>query len=61
LPAWHTGCNDAQADDQISTPWPQEDSAMLQMFARLAIAVVVEGPDNPDVFHGNGSPSMSGH
>ena len=37
------------------------DHALSRLERGLAGFLVAEGPDNPDVFHGEGTPSMSGH
>ena len=37
------------------------DHALSRLERGLAGFLVVEGPDNPDVFHGEGPPSMTGH
>ncbi len=37
------------------------DHALSRLERGLAGFLVVEGPDNPDVFHGDGAASMSGH
>jgi nitrite reductase (NO-forming) len=37
------------------------DHALSRLERGLAGFLVVEGPDNPAVFHGDGAPSMAGH
>ena len=37
------------------------DHALSRLERGLAGFLVAEGPDNPDVLHGDGTPSMSGH
>ena len=37
------------------------DHALSRLERGLAGFLVVEGADNPDVLHGDGTPSMSGH